>query len=67
MLTLHIVLEFEAYQNFAGLTGRLLDPSCRSAAHFYEDCVKLIRILRMGVFISLVNNTEPISVVVGLL
>jgi len=66
VVTLHIVLEFEAYQNFAGLTGRSIDPSCRNPAHFYKDCVKLIRILRVGLFISLVNNTEPISVVVGL-
>ncbi len=66
------MLGFEAGLNFARLTGRSLfispkiDPSCPTAAHFYEDCVKLIRILRVGVFISLVNNTEPISVVIGL-
>jgi len=72
VLTLHIVLEFEADLNFAGLTGRSLfispkiDPSCRSAAHFYEDGVKLIRVLRMGVFISLVNSVERIFVVVSL-
>ena len=65
-MTLHIVLEFEAGLNFAGLTGRSIDPSCRSAAHFYKDCVKLIHILRMGVFISLINSIKPISVVVGL-
>ena len=64
------MLGFEA-DLIARLTGRSLfspkiHPSCPSAAHFYEDCVKLIRILRVGVFISLVNNTEPISVVIGL-
>ncbi len=57
--------------NFAWLTERSLfspkiDPSCPTAAHFYEDCVKLIRILRVGVFISLINNNERIFAVVGL-
>ena len=60
------MLEFEAYLSLAGLTGRSIDPSCRSAGHFYEDCVKLIRIPRVGVFISLVNSVERIFVVVGL-
>jgi hypothetical protein len=45
------VLGFEAGLNFARLTGRSLfispkiDSSCPSAAHFYENYVKLIRIL----------------------
>jgi hypothetical protein len=66
------VLEFEADLNLAGLTGRSLfifpkiDPSCRSAAHFYEDCVKLLRILMVEILISLINNVERIFVVVGL-
>jgi hypothetical protein len=66
------VLEFEADLNLAGLTGRSLfifpkiDPSCRSAAHFYKDCVKLIRIVRVGILISLINSIERIFIVVGL-
>jgi len=43
-----------------------MGDSCRSAAHFYKDCVKLIRILGMRVIISLVNTIERIFVVVGL-
>jgi len=71
-MTLHIVLECEADLNFARLTGRSffispkIDPSCRSAAPFYKDCVKLIRILGVGVFISLINNVERVFVVVSL-
>ena len=66
------MLEFEADLNLAGLTGRSLfifpkiDPSCRRAAHFYEDCVKLLRILTVEILISLINNVERIFVVVGL-
>jgi hypothetical protein len=71
VLTLHIVLGFEAGLSLAGLTGRSLfipkiDPSCPSAAHFYEDCVKLIRILTVEILISLINNVERIFVVLGL-
>ncbi|HBL12467.1 MAG TPA: hypothetical protein DD379_13880 [Cyanobacteria bacterium UBA11162] len=43
-----------------------IEPSCRSAAHFYEDCVKLIRILRVGVLINLIDSVERICVVVDL-
>jgi hypothetical protein len=41
----------------------VLGDSCRSAAQFYKDCVKLIRILRVGVIISLINSIERIFVV----
>jgi hypothetical protein len=65
------VLGFEAGLNFARLTGRSffipkINPSCPSAAHFYEDCVKLILILMVKILISLINNIERIFAVVGL-
>ena len=65
------MLGFEAGLNFARLTERSLfspkiDPSCPTAAHFYEDCVKLILILMVKIIISLINNVERIFVVVGL-
>ncbi len=43
-----------------------IDPFCRSAAHFYEDCVKPIRILKVGLPISLINSIERIFAVLGL-
>ena len=33
--------------------------------HFYKDCVKLIRILKMETLISLINSSERISVIIG--
>ena len=72
IITLHIAFGFDAGLNFARLTGRALfispkiDPSCPSAANFYENCVKLIRILKVGTFISLINTVELIFAVVCL-
>jgi len=47
-------------------TSLRTNPSCRNPAHFYEDCVNLLRILRVGVLISLINSVERNLVVVGL-